>query len=217
MKEYDKMISSQVTKYVREVDIIEEKALVYLQIEESVYDRSENLYDTSSEAIAMIQTEYERELCETWSKALPNKQLTRQIAIEGLAIDLMNIVKLPPVLTKSLETSIGVYLNDYYMVFDAAMEDHDIQLVQLKKAIRDYKLASEDPQIKWLLELKKGMQSRFYVEAYASKKETEKALTKVQHKDIKTVLAKAKLHPKLVKNQDVLIFFDFLSLTAVIV
>ena len=57
------------------------------------------------------------------------KQLTRQIAIEGYAIDLMNIVKLPTVMTKSLETSIGAYLNDYYMVYDAAFEDHDIKLV----------------------------------------------------------------------------------------
>lgn len=63
---------------------------------------------------------------ETWTKTLPVKSLTKQIVIEGYAITLMNIVKLPPVMVKSLETSIGVYLNDYYIVYDAAQEDHDV-------------------------------------------------------------------------------------------
>ena len=49
--------------------------------------------------------------------------------MEGYAITLMNLVKLPPVMVKSMETSIGVYLNDYYMVYDAAQEDHDVKLV----------------------------------------------------------------------------------------
>jgi len=65
-------------------------------------------------------------LRETWTKILPVKSLTKQIVIEGYAITLMNIVKLPPVMVKSLETSIGVYLNDYYIVYDAAQEDHDV-------------------------------------------------------------------------------------------
>lgn len=38
----------------------------------------------------------------------------------------MNMVKFPTVMTKSLETSLGAYLNDYYMVYDAANEDHDM-------------------------------------------------------------------------------------------
>ena len=59
-------------------------------------------------------------MLETWSKSLPTATLTRQIATEGYAIDLMNMVKFPPVHTKSLETSIGIYLNDYYLVEDAA-------------------------------------------------------------------------------------------------
>ena len=40
MTEYDKMISTQVTKYVREVDTIEEKALVFLAVEEKVFTKS---------------------------------------------------------------------------------------------------------------------------------------------------------------------------------
>jgi hypothetical protein len=40
MKEYDKMISTQVTKYVRECYNIEEKALVFLALEEDVFLRS---------------------------------------------------------------------------------------------------------------------------------------------------------------------------------
>ena len=35
-------------------------------------------------------------------------------------------------------------LNDYYMVYDAAHEDHDVELVQLKKAKREYNLERED-------------------------------------------------------------------------
>lgn len=40
MTQYDKMISTQVTKYVREVDQIEEKALVFLAVEEKVFQKS---------------------------------------------------------------------------------------------------------------------------------------------------------------------------------
>ena len=57
------------------------------------------------------------------------------MCLEGYAIALLNLLKLPPVMVKSMETSIGIYLNDYYMVYDAAREDHNIQLVELKKAI----------------------------------------------------------------------------------
>ena len=52
----------------------------------------------------------------------------------------MNLVKLPPVMVKAMETSIGLYLNDYYMVYDAAHEDHDIHMTQLKKAMHEYNL-----------------------------------------------------------------------------
>ena len=54
---------------------------------------------------------------------------TRKIAIEGYAIDLMNMMKLPPVMTKSVQTSIGVHLNDYYQVYDAAKEDHEVDMI----------------------------------------------------------------------------------------
>ena len=62
----------------------------------------------------------------------------------------MNTVKLPPVMVKSLETSLGMHLNDYYLVYDAAHEDHDVTLVELKKAIQHHKLKTEDPLLKRL-------------------------------------------------------------------
>ena len=60
---------------------------------------------------------------------MPNLKKTRKIAIEGYAIDLMNMMKLPPVMTKSVQTSIGVHLNDYYQVYDAAKEDHEVDMI----------------------------------------------------------------------------------------
>ena len=53
--------------------------------------------------------------------------------------------------------------------------------------------------------------------AKASKSETEKPLTKLQHKAIKTTLDHIKLRRKVTNEHDVLVFFDFLTVTAVIV
>jgi len=53
--------------------------------------------------------------------------------------------------------------------------------------------------------------------AKASKSETEKPLTKVQHKDIKKVLEKIALRKEIGKDDDILIFMDFLELTVAIV
>ena len=53
-------------------------------------------------------------------------------------------------MVKSLETSLGMHLNDYYLVYDAAHEDHDVTLVELKKAIQHHKLKTEDPLLKRL-------------------------------------------------------------------
>jgi len=217
MKEYDKMISTQVAKFVREIDSIEEKALVFLQLEERVYHKTLEVYQKNSEAIKLAQEAYELELLETWTKALPAKILTKQIVLEGYAITLMNMVKLPPVMVKSLETSIGVYLNDYYMVYDAAHEDHDVKLVQLKKALSEYNLETEDPLISKLKEFKAALLTKFKLLAYASKSETDKPLTKSHHETIKKTLAKIVLKKKFTSEDDVLIFYDFLQLTAVIV
>lgn len=96
--------------------------------------------------------------------------------MEGYAITLMNIVKLPPVMVKSLETSIGVYLNDYYMVYDAAHEDHDVGMMQLKKASSEYNLERDDPLISKLKEFKAALLTKFKLLAWASKSETEKPL-----------------------------------------
>lgn len=217
MKEYDKMISTQVAKFVREIDSIEEKALVFLQLEERVYHKTLEVYQKNSEAIKLAQEAYELELLETWTKALPAKSLTKQIVLEGYAITLMNMVKLPPVMVKSLETSIGVYLNDYYMVYDAAHEDHDVKLVQLKKASSEYNLETEDPLVSKLKEFKAALLTKFKLLAHASKLETDKPLTKSHHETIKKTLAKIILKKKFTAEDDVLIFYDFLQLTAVIV
>ena len=45
MKEYDKMISTQVSKFMREADSIEEKALVFLQLEERIFQKSQEVYE----------------------------------------------------------------------------------------------------------------------------------------------------------------------------
>ena len=181
MREYDKSISTQVSKFMREADSIEEKALVFLQLEERIYQKSQEVYQKDAEAIKMAQDAYEIELLDTWKATLPIKSLTKHIAVEGYAITLMNLVKLPPVMVKSMETSIGVYLNDYYMVYDAAQEDHDVQLMELKKAIHEYELETEDPLIFKLKEFKAALVTKFKILSWASKQETEKPLTKVQH------------------------------------
>ena len=63
---------------MREADAIEEKALVYLQLEQSVYHRSVELYQRDAEAVRMAQESYEAELVGTWTKdQLPLKSLTR--------------------------------------------------------------------------------------------------------------------------------------------
>ena len=54
MKEYDRLISTQVTKFIKEIDNIEEKALIYLQLEESIIEQSEKIYDKNSEAMKLI-------------------------------------------------------------------------------------------------------------------------------------------------------------------
>lgn len=105
----------------------------------------------------------------------------------------MNIVKLPPVMVKSLETSIGIYLNDYYMVYDAAREEHNIQMMQLKLAIHEYKLTREDPLITKLEAFKSALLTKFKILAWASKAETPKTLTKAQHGTIKEALEKIRL------------------------
>jgi len=161
LKDYDKIISTQVTKYVREIDNIEERGLVFLQVPESVYDRSEEFYLKDSVAVSSIQQEYAKELLELSTKSLPTQALTRQATIEGYAISLMNIVKIPPVLAKSLETSIGIYLNDYYQVIDAAHEDHELQFLQLLKAVKHYNLEEEDPLIKALIGFKQALLTKF--------------------------------------------------------
>lgn len=48
-------------------------------------------------------------------------------------------------------------LNDYYMVYDAAHEDHEVELVQLKKAKKEYNLEEEDSMIKSLKEFKAAL------------------------------------------------------------
>ena len=84
-------------------------------------------------------------------------------------------------MVKSMQTSLGLYLNDYYMVYDAAQEDHDVQIVQLQKAIHDYELEKTDPLISKLREFKAALLTRFKILSWASKQETEKPLTKAQH------------------------------------
>jgi len=44
-----------VIKFVREIDIIEERGLVFLQTPESIYEASEQFYAKDSQAQAMIQ------------------------------------------------------------------------------------------------------------------------------------------------------------------
>ena len=87
-------------------------------------------------------------------------------------------------MVKSVQTAIGLYLNDYYTVYDAAHEDHDVALVQLKKAIHQYKLETEDPLISKLAEFKAALLTKFKVTAWASKAQTERPLSKAQHQKI---------------------------------
>jgi hypothetical protein len=100
----------------------------------------------------------------------------------------MNMVKLPPVLVKSLSTAIGHFLNDFYMVYDAANEDHDLKEVQIKRAIKEHNLEVEDPLVKSLKAFRLGLLTKFKISAYTSKSDTDKPLTKQQLSDMNVVL-----------------------------
>lgn len=66
-KEYDKMISTQVTKYVRETDMMMDKALIYLSIEQKVFKSSHKLFFKNGAAQVLMDEIYQRELLETWT------------------------------------------------------------------------------------------------------------------------------------------------------
>ena len=53
--------------------------------------------------------------------------------------------------------------------------------MELKKAIHEYELETEDPLISKLKEFKAALVTKFKILSWASKQETEKPLTKVQH------------------------------------
>ena len=104
-----------------------------------------------------------------------------------------------------------MYLNDYYMVYDAAKEDHDVQIVQLKKAIHEYELETADPLISKLKEFRAALLTRFKILAWASKQETEKPLTKAQHQKITDTLKMIVLKKEVSnENDNLLICFDFI-------
>lgn len=71
------MISTQVTKYVYETEVIEERAIIYLSIEKAVYRKTKKVFIHDSSFIALCQQEYQDALLETWTKRLPNKSLTK--------------------------------------------------------------------------------------------------------------------------------------------
>ena len=52
-KRYDKMISTQVTKYVREVDMMTDKALMYLELEKLVFKQSMSVFLKNAKAQAL--------------------------------------------------------------------------------------------------------------------------------------------------------------------
>ena len=72
MKEYDKIISSQVTKFVREQNNFEEKALVLQQLEQSILLASKQHYAKDRQAQTMLEQEYETDLFCTWTGQLPS-------------------------------------------------------------------------------------------------------------------------------------------------
>ncbi len=76
---------------------------------------------------------------------MPEKSVTRQITIEGYAIDLMNILKFSAGTKTKFKSTVSGYLQDYYLPVDAAYEDHCVEHLELLKAIAHYKLESEDP------------------------------------------------------------------------
>lgn len=111
------------------------------------------------------------------------------MCIEGYAINLMNMVKIPPVLVKSLNTAIGHYMNDVYMVVDAAQEDHDLKEVQIKKAIVEYHI-EESPLVKGLKEFKAALLTKYNIEAASSNSKKENLLTREQSDKITAVIEK---------------------------
>ena len=144
------------------------------------------IYNKQSEYLRIYEEEYAASLLETYSKELPVKSLARKIAIKAQAIDLINMIKFPQVLTRSMETSLGLYLNDYYNVIDAIKEDHDVKFVQLKKAIHVYKLEEEDTLVKSLKNFRQAMLGKFKI--ILTNEKSAKALTKTQHGDIDKAL-----------------------------
>lgn len=129
----------------------------------------------------------------------------------------MNIVKIPPVLVKSLNTAIGHYLNDVYMVYDAAQEDHDLKEVQIKKAIAEYELETENSFVQALKQFKAALLTKYNIRSFASKSTTAKPLTKQQHAQIEKVVLENFTGIQFNKDDDVLTFFNFLNLTGLAV
>ena len=125
------------------------------------------------------------------------------------------MLKFPSVIPKSLQTAIGLYLNDYYQIYDAAKEDHDVEILQVRKAIKEHNLETEDSRIMALKRLQQAIYSKFH---FVSVK-AEGTLSKPQLKSVKKCLQRIKLE---ITNydedtDDVLIFLDCLSITSVIV
>lgn len=78
-------------------------------------------------------------------------------------------------------------------------------------------MEDEDPLIKALKAFKKALLTKYQTVARANKSETEKPLTKQQHKVIKTCLEKIVIRSEFNKNDDILILMTFLELTGVII
>ena len=106
-------------------------------------------------------------------------------------------------------------LNDYYMVYDAAHEDHEVELVQLKKAKKEYNLEEEDSMIKSLKEFKAALLTQFEIHASGDTPDFE--LTAEQKGSVKKILDKTICKVPQKNKGDVLCFADFLNLTGNIV
>ena len=106
------------------------------------------------------------------------------------------------------------------MVYDAAKENHDVRDVQIKKSIMAHNLETEDHLIRHLKEFKRALLSRFLIQAQEGEQpESDTPLTEEQKKELVKALAKYRVRAVSAEeaNEDVLIFFDFLQLTALTV
>lgn len=86
----------------------------------------------------------------------------------------MNLMKIQNGVTTKFRSTVMSYLQDYYMVVDAAKEDYNVEHLQVLKAIDQYNFETDDSLIKALKRLKLAIMGKFRIEHTSDETKVEK-------------------------------------------